>query len=153
MKINNIYIILQPLFKNYKWSRSWNPGPASSSSSSLGYCLAWFRSLKLPSTQSESPLALIPLAPKYHVPFKACSQLWHNIFHFSFFIFRSGLSDILINCNRIGECLLYTEVHALSKTYFGLHYTLSRQYNASFYSSNEGCGIRFLVFMCAEHRI
>jgi hypothetical protein len=29
----------------------------------LGYFLAWFQSLQLPSTQSESPLALIPLAP------------------------------------------------------------------------------------------
>jgi hypothetical protein len=28
--------------------------------SSLGYFLAWFQSLQLPSTQSESPLALIP---------------------------------------------------------------------------------------------
>jgi hypothetical protein len=30
----------------------------------LGYCLAWFQSLQLPSTQSESPLA-----PKSHVSF------------------------------------------------------------------------------------
>jgi hypothetical protein len=36
----------------------------------LGYFLAWFRSLQLLSTQSESPLALMPLAPKSHVSFK-----------------------------------------------------------------------------------
>jgi hypothetical protein len=41
----------------------------------LGYFLALFQSLQLPSTQSESLLALIPLAPKTHVPFKACTQL------------------------------------------------------------------------------
>jgi hypothetical protein len=32
-----------------------------------GYFLEWFKPLQLPSTQSESPLALIPLAPKSHV--------------------------------------------------------------------------------------
>jgi hypothetical protein len=36
----------------------------------LGYFLAWFQSLQLPSTQSESPLA-----PKSHVSFKVCTQL------------------------------------------------------------------------------
>jgi hypothetical protein len=41
----------------------------------LSYFLAWFQSLQLPSTQSESPLALIPLAPKCHVSFKVCTQL------------------------------------------------------------------------------
>jgi hypothetical protein len=35
----------------------------------LGYFLAWFQSLQLPSTQSESPLALIPLSAKCHVAF------------------------------------------------------------------------------------
>jgi hypothetical protein len=35
----------------------------------LGYFLAWFQSLQLPSTQSESPLTLVPLAPKCHVSF------------------------------------------------------------------------------------
>jgi hypothetical protein len=34
-----------------------------------GRSLAWFQSLQLPSTPSESPLALIPLAPKCHVYF------------------------------------------------------------------------------------
>jgi hypothetical protein len=42
-----------------------HPGPDN-----FGYFLAWFQSLQLPSTQSESPLALIPLAPKSHVSFK-----------------------------------------------------------------------------------
>jgi hypothetical protein len=41
----------------------------------LGYFLAWFQSLQLPSTQPESPLALIPLAPKSHVCFKVWPQL------------------------------------------------------------------------------
>jgi hypothetical protein len=41
----------------------------------LGYFLAWFQSLQLPLTQSQSPLAVIPLAPKSHVSFKVCTQL------------------------------------------------------------------------------
>jgi hypothetical protein len=41
----------------------------------LGYFLAWFQSLQLTSTKSESPLALIPLAPKSHVSFQACTRL------------------------------------------------------------------------------
>jgi hypothetical protein len=36
----------------------------------LGYFLAWFQSLQLPATQSESPLA-----PKSHVSFKVCTQV------------------------------------------------------------------------------
>jgi hypothetical protein len=36
----------------------------------LGYFLEWFKSLQLPSSQSESPLA-----PKSHVSFKARTQL------------------------------------------------------------------------------
>jgi hypothetical protein len=46
-----------------------------------------FQSLQLPSTQSESPLALIPLAPKSHVSFKVCTQL-----RTEFFTFRPGLT-------------------------------------------------------------
>jgi hypothetical protein len=61
-----------------------NPAEAN-----LWYFLAWFQSLQLPSTQSESPLALIPRAPKSHVSFEVCTQLWTE---FSFFIFRSGLT-------------------------------------------------------------
>jgi hypothetical protein len=41
----------------------------------LGYFLAWFQSLQLPSPLSESPLALISLAPKPHVSLKVCTQL------------------------------------------------------------------------------
>jgi hypothetical protein len=40
-------------------------GPHHPAEANLGYFLAWFQSLQLPSTQSESPLALIPLAPKF----------------------------------------------------------------------------------------
>jgi hypothetical protein len=48
----------------------------------LRYFLAWFQSLQLPSTQSESPLA-----PKSHVSFKVCTKLWTE-----FLIFSSGLT-------------------------------------------------------------
>jgi hypothetical protein len=41
-----------------------NPGQAN-----LRHFLAWFQYLQLPSTQSESPLALNPFAPKSHVSF------------------------------------------------------------------------------------
>jgi hypothetical protein len=53
----------------------------------LGYFFVWFQSLQLPSTQSESPIALIPLAPKSHVSFEVSTQLWTE-----FFIFLSGLT-------------------------------------------------------------
>jgi hypothetical protein len=83
----------------------------------------WFQSLQLPSTQSESPLALIPLDPKSNVSFKVCTQLWTEFVISQYFdpvyptagltvaglasvyIFRSGLSDSRINCSRISECL------------------------------------------------
>jgi hypothetical protein len=43
---------------------------------SVGYFLAWLQSLRSSSTQSETPLALIPLAPKSHVSFKKlCTQM------------------------------------------------------------------------------
>jgi hypothetical protein len=51
---------------------------------SLGYFVAWFQCLQLPSTQSESPLA-----PKSHVFLKYVLNCEQN---FSFFIFRSGLT-------------------------------------------------------------
>jgi hypothetical protein len=41
----------------------------------LGHFLALFQSLQLPSTQPESPLALISLAHKSHVSFKVGTQL------------------------------------------------------------------------------
>jgi hypothetical protein len=63
-KINAKYPA-EPLFKNYKKTRSWNPGPPSSSSK-----------------QSESPLV-----PEFHVSFKQCIQLWTE-----FFVFQSRLT-------------------------------------------------------------
>jgi hypothetical protein len=48
---------------------------------SVGYFLAWFQSLQLPSTQSESPLA-----PKSHASFKVrMYSTVGTIFHFSYF--------------------------------------------------------------------
>jgi hypothetical protein len=41
----------------------------------LGYFLAWFQPLQLPSTQSESFLAVTPLAPKSHLSFKVRVQV------------------------------------------------------------------------------
>jgi hypothetical protein len=52
--------------------------PDAVGSQNLGYILAWFQYLQLPSTQSESPLALIPLAPKSHVSFKVGNQLYFD---------------------------------------------------------------------------
>jgi hypothetical protein len=65
---------IEPLFKNYKRQEVEIQGlhPAQAN---FGYFLAWFQSLQLPSTQSESPLVLLPLAPKSHVSFKVCTQL------------------------------------------------------------------------------
>jgi hypothetical protein len=51
----------------------------------LGYFLAWFQSLQLPSAQSESPLA-----PKSHVYF--LKYVLNCELNLSFSIFRSGLS-------------------------------------------------------------
>jgi hypothetical protein len=65
----------------------------------LGYFVVWFQSFQLPLTQTESPLALIHLAPKSHVSFEVCTQLGTE-----FFIFYIS---IWINCNRISEGLLY----------------------------------------------
>jgi hypothetical protein len=42
---------------------------------SLGYFLAWFLSLQLPSTQSESSLTLIPFTTKSHQYFRVYTQL------------------------------------------------------------------------------
>jgi Xaa-Pro aminopeptidase len=41
----------------------------------LGYLLARFQPLQPPSTQSETPLALIPLASKSRVSYKVCTEL------------------------------------------------------------------------------
>jgi hypothetical protein len=58
----------------------------------------------VPSTPSESPLALIPLAPKSHASFKYalnCEQMCNF-----FYIFWSGLLTWM-NCNRISVGLRY----------------------------------------------
>jgi hypothetical protein len=60
----------------------------------VGYFLAWFQSLQLPSTQPESPLA-----PESYVSFKIRTQLSTE-----FFVFHIS---IRINCNRISDGLLY----------------------------------------------
>jgi hypothetical protein len=41
----------------------------------LGYFLVWLQPLQLPSTQSESLLTLTPLAPKFRIYFKVCTEL------------------------------------------------------------------------------
>jgi hypothetical protein len=65
----------------------------SEAEANLGHFLAWFQSLQLPSTQSESPLA-----PKSHASFKVLAQL-----RTEFFIFYISMR---INCTRISEGLL-----------------------------------------------
>jgi hypothetical protein len=50
-------------------------GPLHPAQTTLGYFLAWFQSLQIPSTQSKSPLALVPLVPKSHVSFNSSIQL------------------------------------------------------------------------------
>jgi hypothetical protein len=67
------------------------------SQANLRYFLTWFHSRQLLSTQSECPLALIPLAPNPTCLLKYVLSCEEN---FSFFTFRSGLSDVRINCNR-----------------------------------------------------
>jgi hypothetical protein len=62
---------VESLFKNYKRQEAEIQGLLHPAEASLGYFLAWFQSLQLPSTQSESPLA-----PKSHASFKVCTQLW-----------------------------------------------------------------------------
>jgi hypothetical protein len=57
-KLKNITAVILPL------SDAEIQGLLHPAQANLGYFLAWFQSLQLPSTQSESPLALIPLAPK-----------------------------------------------------------------------------------------
>jgi hypothetical protein len=56
-------------FKTTKRQGTEFQGPLYPAEANLGYFLAWFQSLQLPPTQSQSPLALIPLAPKSHVSF------------------------------------------------------------------------------------
>jgi hypothetical protein len=65
MKIKNISV--EPLFKNHDRQESEILHLHHPAQIKLRYFLAWFQSLQLPSTQSESPLA-----PKSHVSFKVC---------------------------------------------------------------------------------
>jgi hypothetical protein len=75
MKINKISLYSLYL-KTIKRHEAEIQGLLYPAETNLGYFLAWFQSLQLPSTQSESPLALIPPAPKSHVSFfKVCTQL------------------------------------------------------------------------------
>jgi hypothetical protein len=83
-------INVEPLFKNYKKTRSWNPGFLHPAEANLGYFLVLFQSLQLPSTRSESPLV-----PKSRVSFKVRTQLWRD--------FVISHISIRINCNRISE--------------------------------------------------
>jgi hypothetical protein len=66
MKINKEKISLQQFLPQSQAEiRGLHPAEAN-----LGYFLAWFQSLQLPCTESESPLA-----PKSHVSSKVCTQL------------------------------------------------------------------------------
>jgi hypothetical protein len=62
----------------------------------LGHFLAWFQSLQLSSTQSESPLALIRLSPKSHMSLKSVYSTMNIIFHFSYFDPDYPISIIIV---------------------------------------------------------
>jgi hypothetical protein len=101
----------------------------------LGYCLGWFQSLQLPSTQSESPLFLIPLAPKFHASLKSMYSTVNRIFHFSYFdpdypttglarvycIYKSPVSPGFVKLNHayltwrrtINASLIYSGIDAM----------------------------------------
>jgi hypothetical protein len=64
------YITVEPLFKTIKRQEAEIQGLLHPAKANLGYFLAWFQSLQLSSTQSESPVAVITLTPKSHVCFK-----------------------------------------------------------------------------------
>jgi hypothetical protein len=53
-----------------------HPGEAN-----LGYFLAWFQSLQLPSTQSQTPLALSHFASKPNLIFQNMYSTVNRIFH------------------------------------------------------------------------
>jgi hypothetical protein len=74
MKIKKI-ALYSLYFKNYKRKEAKFQGLFHPAQANLGYFLAWIQSLQLPSTQSESTLALILLNPKPHASFKVCTQL------------------------------------------------------------------------------
>jgi hypothetical protein len=54
-------ITVEPLFKKYKKLEAEIQGLLHPTQINLEYFLAWFQSLQLPSTQSESPFALAQL--------------------------------------------------------------------------------------------
>lgn len=60
----------------------------------LRHFLAWFQSVQRPSTWPESPLPLIPEANESNVSFKACSQLWIEIFIFWTVLSITGLTKV-----------------------------------------------------------
>jgi hypothetical protein len=70
MKRNKNISLYSIYFKTIKRQEAEIQGLLHPAEANLGYFLAWFQSLQLPSTQSESPLA-----PKSHVSFKVCTQL------------------------------------------------------------------------------
>jgi hypothetical protein len=75
MKINK-NITVEPLLKTMKRQEAEIQGLLHPAEANFVYFLALFQSLQLPSTQSESPLALVPLASYSHVSFiKVCTQL------------------------------------------------------------------------------
>jgi hypothetical protein len=79
--------------------RSWNPGaPLSISNLSWIFSYVVLVSADTANTSWKSPCPLNPMCPLKYV--------LNREQKFSFFIFRSGFSDIWINCNRIIEVLL-----------------------------------------------
>jgi hypothetical protein len=71
MKINNKKISQQQFLA---LSEAEIQGLLHPAQANLCYFLAWFQSLQLPSAKSQSPLNRIPLAPKFHVSFKVCTE-------------------------------------------------------------------------------
>jgi hypothetical protein len=78
MKINKKISLCSLYLDTIKRHEAEIQGLLHSAQTNRGYFHAWFQSLQLPSTQSESPLA-----PKSHVSFKVYSQLWIKFFIFS----------------------------------------------------------------------
>jgi hypothetical protein len=77
MKTNKEALLQSFYLKTIKRQEAEIQGLLHPGQANLGYFLAWFQSLQLPSTQSESPLA-----PKSHVSFKVSTQLRTEFFSF-----------------------------------------------------------------------
>jgi hypothetical protein len=98
--------------------------------------------------------ALIPLAPKSHVSFKACTQLWTE-----FFIFHIS---VRINCNRISEGLLYlwdgSDLKLIKQSgnfcWIKLHVMtvmqLSKRRGTEYVCGNEVCVKPYSVHLCVK---